>query len=137
MTATRAGGVIPELGEAARLIMLPATALSPLAARDFARDTLDQWDLAESYDVVLIVNELVTNAVIHATGTVTLSLDLHDGTVRIMVGDEATGVPIRRDRDASAEEGRGLALVAAMSLRWGVHERPGGKTVWADVAVLA
>jgi anti-sigma regulatory factor (Ser/Thr protein kinase) len=137
MTSTRAGGMIPEFGEAARVMMLPATALSPLAARDFARDTLHQWHLSESCDVVLIVNELVTNAVIHAAGTVTLTLDLHDGVVHIMVGDEATGVPIRRDRDTSAEEGRGLALVTAMSLMWGVHERAGGKTVWADVAVPA
>lgn len=137
MTATRAGGVVPEFGEAARVMMLPATVLSPLAARDFARDTLDQWHLPESYGVVLIVNELVTNAVLHAAGTVTLTLDLHDDAVRIMVGGEATGVRIRRDRDTSAEEGRGLALVTAMSLMWGVHERAGGKTVWADVAVPA
>ena len=88
-----------------------------------------------AYEVVLIVNELVTNAVIHTDSAVMLTLDLQDAAVRIVVGDDSAALPTERDRDLDATGGRGLALVAAMSHEWGVNEREGGKTVWADVIV--
>jgi hypothetical protein len=111
MPAPRAYNPELALSDGARCTMLPATARSALSSREFARETLDQWRLPSIYEVVLIVNELVTNAIIHSTGTIMLSLDLQPDAIR------------------------GLALVAALSMNWGIYERLGGKVIWADVAL--
>lgn len=86
-----------------------------------------------AYEVLLVVNELVTNAIVHAAGTVTLALDLQDQTVRIVVADDSAILPTERAPDLGSTGGRGLILVASMSLEWGVIEQGGGKTVWADL----
>ncbi|MFH9980944.1 ATP-binding protein [Streptomyces sp. NPDC017179] len=39
---------------------------------------------------------------------------------------------LRRKADEDDESGRGLALLDALSLRWGVDRRPGSKTVWCE-----
>jgi anti-sigma regulatory factor (Ser/Thr protein kinase) len=129
--------VIAELalGNTARTMLLPATARSPLAARTFGREMLHDWHIPVVDDVVLVVNELVTNAVIHASGPIMLSLDRRKDAVRIVVSDNSAALPTERRRDPDALGGRGLALVAAMSTDWGVQQRDRGKTVWADVAV--
>jgi two-component sensor histidine kinase len=88
-----------------------------------------------AYEVVLIVNELVTNAVVHTVGSVMLTLDVKPESVRVVVSDSSDTLPRQRAQDLSAVGGRGLALVAAMSDDWGVHERDGGKVVWADVPI--
>jgi two-component sensor histidine kinase len=117
-------------------MLLPPTALSPLAARNFARDMLNDWRIPEVYEVAVIASELVTNAILHAAGAVTLSLDLQDNAVRIVCDDDNSDViPIRRGGLRPAEDGRGLVLVAALALDWGVENKNGVKTVWADVAI--
>jgi two-component sensor histidine kinase len=123
--------------EVTRCTLLPPSAQSPLAARQFTRETLEQWQVPPQQEValILVVNELVTNAVVHTDGTVLLTLVLRDDAVRVVVGDDSAALPRERERDLEATAGRGLALVAAMSRRWGVHEEEGGKTVWAEVAV--
>jgi anti-sigma regulatory factor (Ser/Thr protein kinase) len=127
---------VPDRGAAARAILLPPTAQGPLAARNFARDMLDEWRIPAAYEVALIASELVTNAVIHTSGTITLSLGLRDDAVRIVCTDDNAGaIPIRRGRVRATENGRGLILVGALSFEWGVEEHAGGKTVWADVAL--
>jgi two-component sensor histidine kinase len=96
---------------------------------------LDNWRIPVVHDVVLVVNELVTNAVVHATGPIMLSLDRREDAVRIVVSDNSAAMPTVRRGDPDALGGRGLALVAAMSTDWGVQQRDCGKTVWADVAI--
>jgi hypothetical protein len=51
------------------------------------------------------------------------------------VADESNALPNERAPNPTSIGGRGLILVAAMSRTWGVRDRDGGKTVWADVAV--
>jgi len=54
-------------------------------------------------------------------------------TIRIEVDDQSTAVPVPRDADDDDESGRGMALVEAMALGWGVIDRDsGGKTVWFE-----
>lgn len=48
---------------------------------------------------------------------------------RLPDGPTETDTPIETD----GEGGRGLLLVAALSLAWGVTERAVGKTVWAEL----
>ncbi|MEU7058549.1 SpoIIE family protein phosphatase [Streptomyces sp. NPDC046197] len=136
---------------------LPGGPLAPGAARALVRSALAEWTelglvvadrLAD--DAMVVVSELVTNAVVHAGTDVGLTCrlehDEHDG-----VGDEhdakATAAfvvevsdhnPSRAPRDGGAEPsyeapeyGRGLRLVAALSEAWGITYRSGAKTVWA------
>ncbi|MEV8388784.1 MULTISPECIES: SpoIIE family protein phosphatase [unclassified Streptomyces] len=155
---------------------LPGNPLAPSAARRFTRAALADWtslgllttctfcqgdegcspgehstDLLAD-DAVLIVDELVTNAVVHAGTTVELLCRLEDP------GEDTSGTPSGEGEEPAAvvlevsdhhparaiqsevagqgpagtpEYGRGLQLVAALAERWGITYRSGLKTVWA------
>ena len=105
-----------------------------------ARDVVRVWlaDVGRSsveYVAAQIVDELTTNAVVHAHGPIVLHLWCRRDGVRIGVSDGSTTVPELMPDDPSAPNGRGLHLVARLASEWGtdVHER--GKIIWADVAV--
>lgn len=85
--------------------------------------------------VLLATSELVTNAVLHGQGPVTLRAWL-DGRLRVEVTESGGGDPeprrLHRDDD---ESGRGLHIVEVVASRWGVTPtgaRP-GKTVWFEI----
>ena len=107
---------------------------SPRAARVFAAQAMLDWDLPSLVaPACLVVSELVTNSVVHAATSVQLILSRMDGRVLVAVRDQADGVPdlksLRADED---QDGRGLMLVQAFALEWGVvPAESGGKTVWA------
>lgn len=56
-----------------------------------------------------------------------------DGAVRVEVEDDALGLPQPAVVPSSSQRGRGLALVAALSTRWGYEQKPQGKRVWAEL----
>ncbi|MFH9573503.1 ATP-binding protein [Streptomyces sp. NPDC017230] len=120
-----------------------ATPRGARLARRLASHQLDRWGWpyrTPVHDAVeLVVGELAANAVTHGRvpGRDAELRLAHDGAGRVLVevsdvrGEgrpqlAPTGRPL-------AEDGRGLALVAALTEEWGVAERPGapGKTVWA------
>lgn len=126
-------------GQRSRLRLPPQPQSAP-AARSFARATLRGWrSPAELVDcVVLLVSELVANAVQHAGTRVTLEIERRDATtVRVVVEDDNDRPPRRRPVDLYAEGGRGLELVDALASRWGVDGRPRGKSVWFEVGAEA
>ncbi len=85
-------------------------------------------------DAVLVVTELVTNALLHGGPPVRLRLRQVDDGVRLEVADGGADAPVTARRSSVAMTGRGLALVDALSRSWGVDDREaGGKTVWAEV----
>ncbi|MET7476283.1 ATP-binding protein [Streptomyces sp. NPDC005648] len=89
--------------------------------------------------VVLLVSELVTNAVRHTRSTrVRCSVGLEAGKVRIEVRDQGEGrTPVALVRATDDDvNGRGLYLVAALSQEWGVREHDSGSgcVVWALVS---
>lgn len=90
-------------------------------------------DLRE--DILLLASELVTNAVRHGGGEVTVRLWAGPETVRVEVTDANPRRPLAADRGPDAEEGRGLLIVRALASRWGSAPlRDGsGKTVWFEV----
>jgi len=45
----------------------------------------------------------------------------------------AQALEVRTDDLAEEESGRGLALLDALTLRWGVDQGPGAKTVWCEL----
>ena len=81
-------------------------------------------------NVVLLTNELVTNAVVHAGTRIDVVVrDLH-GFVQIEVFDAGKQIPAVAEGTFASESGRGLGIVAALSAAWGVNPGPDGKTVW-------
>lgn len=103
--------------------------------RRFTARTLRSWDAVEELDVaLLIVSELVTNAIAHTEGQVRLDLMLARDRLRIGVNDSSPRSPVRPVAcDPDATSGRGLLIVDALSARWGSVPFGGGKQVWAEV----
>lgn len=109
------------------------------AARDFAADCLAAWGVAgdRADTVVLVVSELVTNAVLAATGfAITVDLRHVEGAHLVVeVWDPvADGTPVVREAGPDHESGRGLFMVSALAERWDVRSEHGGKTVCAVIA---
>jgi anti-sigma regulatory factor (Ser/Thr protein kinase) len=104
------------------------------AVRHLVVDTLRAWGEDRLVaDAALLVSELATNAVRHASSPFRVSVSRSDSTVRIAVEDLGTSEPQLRPADLERLGGRGVALVDAMSLRWGVEPAPVGKVVWCEL----
>ncbi|MFE0102937.1 SpoIIE family protein phosphatase [Streptomyces sp. NPDC059009] len=135
---------------------LPGNPLAPAAARRFLRAALADWaELAVpaaagitdrlADDAVLLVSELVTNAVVHAGTSVELLCRLDEAgpgesedALLIEVSDHHPARAVRSDAPGppgTPEYGRGLRLVATLSESWGITYRTGTKTVWARLPV--
>lgn len=106
-------------------------------ARDAARVVLRDWQVATPVvdDALLVISELVTNAVRHAGTASTLELELGQTGERLRVAllDGSSAEPRLRRAGTAAEDGRGMAILAALSDRWGIEPRSGGKLVWWEV----
>ena len=96
---------------------------------------LGEWNLTgEAHeDVLMVVTELLSNAVDHGRGPVRLTVEFRSGSVRVEVHDTAPGPPRPQPLDPYAVRGRGLQMVEALSSQWGWTDAPVGKIVWADV----
>ncbi|GAA1254417.1 SpoIIE family protein phosphatase [Kitasatospora nipponensis] len=105
---------------------------TPGRARRLAGHALRRWGLEElTENTELMVSELVTNAIQHATRPVTLRL-VRTSVLRCEVGDDSPQLPRRRRAGPQDERGRGLHLVAKCSERWGSTRLGGGKVVWFE-----
>ncbi|MFH0518402.1 SpoIIE family protein phosphatase [Streptomyces sp. M41] len=106
-------------------------------ARRFTARILRRWQVAEAADgVLLVVSELVTNALVHTQGPVRLDLILRGDLVRVCVSDgspRAPAKPVIVDWESTG--GRGLMLVEAMSESFGSVPVAGGKQVWSEIRV--
>ncbi|MBL1104642.1 ATP-binding protein [Streptomyces sp. 5-8] len=123
---------------------LPLCPSSVAVARMSVRTTMACWDLeGMTDDVVLVVSELVTNAVQHARpagalpeepGWCRLTLEHPEpGTVWVSVADLSRRRVVRREPGDDAESGRGLAVVDGLATRWLAQSSRTGKTVWAEL----
>ena len=107
-------------------------------ARGAAADALERWRVppATAGDVVLLVSEMVTNAILHGAPPVRLRLRRAPGSaLDLEVDDGAAVQPQPRQPTPDDEHGRGLQLVAMLSSGWGTRPRADGKTVWCRVAL--
>ena len=107
---------------------------APRASRDFVTRTLLDWRLGRHIPAAcLVVSELVTNAMIHASTAIDVTVSEHRQAVRLAIRDGAPGLPVEQPV-GSDEHGRGMPIVAGMSDAWGVHPHAdGGKVVWAVI----
>ncbi|MEU0334310.1 SpoIIE family protein phosphatase [Streptomyces sp. NPDC006193] len=105
-------------------------------ARRFTRRTLRDWGLSrDTVDAaLLVVSELVTNALVHTGGQVRLDLSLVNHRLRVAVADSSPRSPVKPAGIGwEATGGRGILLVEAVSAAWGTIPVSGGKQVWADL----
>jgi anti-sigma regulatory factor (Ser/Thr protein kinase) len=96
---------------------------------------LERWHLLGHLDSVLVVvSELVTNAVRHGRAPIALSLQRGQRSVRVEVQDSSPHAPTAREVDDDAECGRGLLIVRSLSSATGVdYLGDDGKVTWADI----
>jgi anti-sigma regulatory factor (Ser/Thr protein kinase) len=113
---------------------------SVAAARESAREFLEGLvpaPAAEAADtVVLVVSELVTNALRHGGGTCTLDLTAHPDSIEVAVHDPSPQTPRMRTPDLNGGTGGfGWPMVNRLARATAVTRRAsGGKTVTAFVA---
>ena len=118
-------------------LTLPATLTSVRRARRFVSQHCGSFGMTEDgcQEVLLLTSELVTNAILHGRSEVRIEVACVDFHVRVTVHDENSRKPVMVAEDPDALDGRGIALVAALSSAWGVDEEPSGKSVWFELPV--
>ncbi|MET7482551.1 ATP-binding protein [Streptomyces sp. NPDC005538] len=92
---------------------------------------------AHSYDVRLCATELVTNVIDHVgegTPVTVRVLGTDTGHMRVEVTDpDPRALPVLLRATTTDEHGRGMALLDALALRWGVEQGADRKTVWCEL----
>jgi anti-sigma regulatory factor (Ser/Thr protein kinase) len=125
-------------GELEHVLALPHTPGAVSGARRRISTVLAGWDLATDLadEVLLVVSELLTNAIVHALPPATLRLSLSRadtrGAVRVEVTDMGPATPRASTIDPD-EHGRGLDIVHALAACCGVHAHSGGVSRWAEL----
>ncbi len=120
--------------------VFPAAPDAVRTARSLVRHTLREWELDSVVDVAaLLVSELVTNALRHATGPIGVRVVRGPagaaGILLVEVSDPLPDPPRERVARPDDEDGRGLQLVASATRRWGTRPGEAGKTVWFELAL--
>ncbi|USX52968.1 ATP-binding protein [Lentzea sp. HUAS12] len=83
-------------------------------------------------DVLLVVNELVSNAYRYTSEPSFLRVVVELKKIRVEIAHDARAHPPLR-KVSRPQRGYGLVLVARLSDRWGVDRAHGGTVVWADL----
>ncbi|MET8141835.1 ATP-binding protein [Sphaerisporangium sp. NPDC005288] len=133
---TRQGALMPETPHGLRTVCwdLPHDLSMVGKVRRIVVDTLNAWDLRDlADDIVLVVSELLANAVTYGEAPIRLSLWAVPGEFCVRVTDHGPDRPRHLDLGLDALHGRGLAIVAALAHDHGITPLAGrhGKTVWA------
>jgi anti-sigma regulatory factor (Ser/Thr protein kinase) len=116
---------------------LPHDVASPREARRLLRHACRHLPADLLDTVLLLTDELVTNAVRHTSGVVDVVVVDQPDLVQVEVHDGSPESPTLQAPDWTAESGRGLWLVDQMAIRWGVSTaatRRRGKSVWFQLA---
>jgi two-component sensor histidine kinase len=100
--------------------------------RRFVAETLQDWQVDEALlePVLLVTNELVANAIVHAQSAPVLSLAEAGPDLMVKVADSSPTVPVPRAGTPDETGGRGLILVQALADQWGFEPHSYGKVVW-------
>lgn len=110
----------------------------PLARREII-DKVRAWGVPldeETADAIrLVASELITNAVVHGAGPITVTLSNWPGRLVIDVLDGDPSVPRTACAQADDENGRGLGLVRLLAAHCAWEPAGTGKRVWAEMAL--
>ena len=114
-------------------LVLPVDGRSVAAARGFLRTVLDGHPTTSTDDALLMISELVTNAVRNAHSRLLVTACIADQTLRVEVGDDDPTVPVASDPEHHATSGRGLRIVEGLADHWGITPSADGKVVWFEL----
>jgi anti-sigma regulatory factor (Ser/Thr protein kinase) len=118
-----------------KIELAPAVS-SCLAARRFVRSVLDDAPEDVRDRASLLTSEAVTNALVHATGPVTVEVRREAGSFRIEVSDCSSSPPIERE-PTDGTGGRGLHILNHLAAAWGWQPSDSGKVVWIEMSATA
>ncbi len=118
---------------------LQPTKLAPGEARSVVSELAPSMSEETFETLRLVVTELVTNAVRHASmgaeASIDMTIQLSPKAIRVEVTDSGPGFdPVLPEWDVLAEGQRGLLLVSELSQRWGVTQRGDRNVVWCELA---
>jgi anti-sigma regulatory factor (Ser/Thr protein kinase) len=118
-------------------LRLPARADAAAVARRTLHDLCRHAPDHLLYDAQLLTSEIVTNAVRHASGILTIAIECDRRQLAVAVSDESPDVPVVRESGDEDLGGRGMRLVAHLASAWGSTPRPDGtgKVVWFRLAL--
>lgn len=106
------------------------------AARLFVQAALETLGLAGFDDALIVVGELVVNAVLHAKSPFTVTLCRTGDVLRVAVKDGSAKPPAKVVHVLLSPSGRGIDIVDQLATRWGWEpDVAGGKTIWADLRI--
>ncbi len=115
-------------------LQIPPVSTGIGEARRFTRDRLKAWGLASVADnAILMISELVTNAILHGGEGAVLTLIVNDLKMRAEVRDSSPALPVVRSYSETATTGRGMVIVDALAAAWGTFAVDGGKVVWFEL----
>lgn len=137
----RGGDAVDEENDLAEFVELEraldiefdAVLEAPALARAALKDVLVGVDRAVVEVVILLISELVGNAVVHARSTARIRVDLGPAILRGEVIDAGTRAPSMREACVDDDDGRGLFIVRRLSDRCGWSRLADGKSVWFEI----
>jgi DNA-binding NarL/FixJ family response regulator len=112
---------------------LPAAPRAASEARRLLRDLVGGDDNELIHNAELLVSELVTNSVVHASSSPTVDIQVTAAAVRVDVRDSDPTLPEIHKSDPERTGGRGLFLVDQIASRWGAEASADGKVVWFEL----
>jgi anti-sigma regulatory factor (Ser/Thr protein kinase) len=115
------------------VVHLEPSNAAPSQARRAVRRVVGQIvpeDVTETAE--LLVSELVTNAITHGAGIVTVSIDCAGHSLSVTVSDDEPTEPELQPERPMSMNGRGLRMIESLAGSWGVRPRTDGpgKDVW-------
>jgi len=120
-------GATPSRGFEPELVSVPE-------ARRFVMDALDGWGDDDARDaVMLLVSEVVTNAVQHGRTDFEVAVRMQPHEVTVEVADHNPRMPQPCLAPPDAPSGKGLLVVDATAASWGSERHHDGKVVWFSV----
>jgi len=129
---------------AAGTVLLPWAPASVAVARQRLAADLCAAGIFEAAvgDAVLVVSELLSNAIRHARplpgANIQVAWAYGDDAIEVAVSDGGAATsPARTHASVSAIGGRGLDIVEYVASRWGIRSDDSGQTVWAVLAAHA
>jgi anti-sigma regulatory factor (Ser/Thr protein kinase) len=118
---------------------LHRTVFAPARARDLVDAACDEWGLdGLKTSALLIISELVTNAVRHGARDIDVEAMLRDDFLHLRVHDGGVAPPVvvtAPEQGTLREYGRGLLILQRYATAWGyvLNQSRTGKVVWATL----
>lgn len=113
----------------------PAERDAPGRARRLVVAELRRWGHGDALvnEAALVLSELASNAVIHAGSSFSIVVGAQESMLRIAVEDACPLATTEPNGGLIARSEHGLAVIDALSARWGIDGTPHGKVVWAEL----